>query len=106
MSLLPFATACEPSARDAYWEHCRNSLGIARLLVHEGRPRALVLTSCLMAVESDGRDPRDQSVRRVDGTLRRALTRLAAPRDLWGGAAEEDSAAQILAGAEATIAWM
>ncbi len=28
------------------WEHCRNNLGIARLLVHEGRPRVLVETAC------------------------------------------------------------
>jgi len=106
MSLLPFATACEATARDAHWEHCRNSLGIARLLVHEGRPRALVLTSCLMAVESACRAALDQSGMRFDGDLRRCMTRLAAPRDLWSGAAPEASAADILAGAEATVAWM
>ena len=38
--------------RDALWEQCRNSLGIARLLAQEGRPRALVETACRTAVES------------------------------------------------------
>jgi hypothetical protein len=37
--------------RQALWDHCRNSLGIARLLVREGRPPALVATACHMAVE-------------------------------------------------------
>ena len=40
------------AARDVLWDHCRNNLGIARLLVHEGRPETLVATACLMAVES------------------------------------------------------
>jgi hypothetical protein len=37
--------------RQALWDHCRNSLGIARLLLREGRPPALVSTACHMAVE-------------------------------------------------------
>ena len=41
-----------PSPRDMLWDHCRNNLGIARLLVHEGRPESLVATACWMAVES------------------------------------------------------
>ena len=38
-------------ARDVLWDHCRNNLGIARLLVQEGRPEPLVATACWMAVE-------------------------------------------------------
>ena len=37
--------------RQLLWEHCRNSLGIARLLVREGRPPALIYTACHVAVE-------------------------------------------------------
>jgi hypothetical protein len=46
------AALTTPSAdRQALWEHCRNSLGIARLLVREDRPSALVHTACHLAVE-------------------------------------------------------
>ena len=37
---------------DELWDHCRNSLGIARLLHHEGRPEPLVSTACRLAVET------------------------------------------------------
>ena len=42
----------QPAQRDLLWEHCRNSLGIARLLAHEGRPEPLVATACHSAVEA------------------------------------------------------
>jgi len=106
MSVLPFATACEDSARDAHWMHCRNSLGIARLLVQEGRPRALVRTSCLMAVESACRAALDQGGLRFDGDLRRAMACLAAPRDLWSGAGADTPGAELLSEAERTVEWI
>jgi len=42
----------QPAQRDLLWERCRNSLGIARLLAHEGRPEPLVATACHSAVEA------------------------------------------------------
>jgi hypothetical protein len=45
------AAASHDGRRALLWEHCRNSLGIARLLVREGRPSALVHTACHVAVE-------------------------------------------------------
>lgn len=41
----------QEARRLVLWEHCRNSLGIARLLVREGRPSGLVHTACHVAVE-------------------------------------------------------
>lgn len=48
----PFPGVAAASGRDLLWEHCRNNLGIARLLVHERRPDALVATACRMAEET------------------------------------------------------
>ena len=45
------ARAPHEAQRLALWEHCRNSLGIARLLVREDRPSPLVNTACHLAVE-------------------------------------------------------
>jgi hypothetical protein len=45
------AASTQGARRVVLWEHCRNSLGIARLLVREGRPSALVHTACHVAVE-------------------------------------------------------
>jgi hypothetical protein len=45
------AAASLSAHRAALWDHCRNSLGIARLLVREDRPSALVHTACHLAVE-------------------------------------------------------
>ena len=53
-SVSPVSTQTRSSHeadRLALWEHCRNSLGIARLLVREGRPSPLVHTACHLAVE-------------------------------------------------------
>jgi hypothetical protein len=86
------------------WEHCRNSLGIARLLHHEGRPDPLVATACRLAVETACRAALEQSGIDYDGDLEVALARLGAPRDVWelqqGG-----PAGRRLAAAERAIAW-
>ncbi|HET8645617.1 MAG TPA: hypothetical protein VFO85_09030 [Vicinamibacteria bacterium] len=43
--------ASQEVRRQVLWEHCRNSLGIARLLVREGRSSGLIYTACHVAVE-------------------------------------------------------
>jgi hypothetical protein len=74
--------------RDALWEHCRNSLGIARLLVTEGRPEPMVITACQLALESACRAALEHAGLQFDGDVRRGLQRLGALvdiRDLEGG---------------------
>jgi hypothetical protein len=78
VSLPP--TVTDPA--DDLWEHCRNSLGIARLLVHDRRPEHLVATACRMAVEAACRLACDQAGVRWDGNLQRTLQRLDAPAPL------------------------
>lgn len=99
------ATFSVTSQRDLLWEHCRNSLGIARLLVHERRPAPLVATSCALAVESACRAALEQAGLDFDGDLERALARLGAPRELLPG---EDArgAAERLASAEKVVSWV
>jgi hypothetical protein len=74
------STITDPS--DDLWEHCRNGLGIARLLVHEKRPEHLVATACRMAVESACRLTCERVGRRWDGDVRTALDLLSAPDPL------------------------
>jgi hypothetical protein len=69
--------------RDTLWDHCRNALGIARLLAEERRPAPLVATACHVAVESACRAALAQAGLRFDGDLGRGLRALAAPSDLW-----------------------
>jgi hypothetical protein len=92
-------------ARDVFWEHCRNNLGIARLLVHEGRPEALVATACWMAVESACRAALEQARFPYDGDLESSLQQLAAPPDIWE-LQQAGLPARRLAGAERAVAWM
>lgn len=89
---------------DDLWEHCRNSLGIARLLHHEGRPEALVATACRLAVETACRAALEQVGLDYDGDLELALVRLAAPRDVWE-LQQAGPAARRLASAERAVAW-
>jgi len=67
----------------ALWELCRNSLGIARLLVHEGRPNALIRTACRLTVETACRAGLAQAGVRFDGDIEEALRLLAVPHELW-----------------------
>ncbi len=91
--------------RDVLWDHCRNNLGIARLLVQEGRPEPLVASACWMAVESACRAALEHSGLPYAGDLEASLGQLAAPRDIWelqqGG-----GPARRLAGAERAVAWI
>ena len=94
-----------PAPRDVWWEHCRNNLGIARLLVHEGRPEALVATACWMAVESACRAALEQAGLPYAGDLEASLEQLAAPPDIWE-LQQLGRPARRLAGAERAVAWM
>jgi len=100
-SATPTPTASAPP----FWDHCRNNLGIARLLVHEGRPEALVATACWMAVESACRAALEQSGLPYLGDLEASLQQLSAPRDIWE-LQQTGVPARRLAGAERAVAWM
>jgi hypothetical protein len=109
-SLQPFPSEAEERAlrqtvRDALWEHCRNSLGTARLLQQEDRPEALVSTACLMAVETACRAALAHAGVPFEGDLVRSLRRLNAPSDIWE-LQESGPAARRLAAAERAVAWV
>ena len=104
MQLVSHAAATS-SAGPPFWDHCRNNLGIARLLVHEGRPEALVATACWMAVESACRAALEQARLPYDGDLEASLQQLAAPPDIWE-LQQAGLPARRLAGAERAVAWM
>jgi hypothetical protein len=93
------------SERNELWDHCRNALGIGRLLVHESRPASLVATACQMAVESACRAALAHAELRFDGDVGRALLALGAPTDLWQLPAGVTSAAR-LAATQRLIAWV
>jgi hypothetical protein len=102
MASLPAAT---PGQRDLSWEHCRNSLGIARLLVHEGRPERLISTACLMAVENACRAALDEGGCGYDGNLRRGLGVLQAPQGLLAGL-DFGAGRDRLAATERAVGWL
>ena len=91
--------------RDTFWEHARNSLGIARLLAHEDRPEALLATACRSAVENACRAALDHSGLPFDGNLARALSYLSAPERLLDEL-ETSFGPQRLAAAEKAVAWL
>ncbi len=101
----PLPGAPVAAQRDALWEHCRNNLGIARLLVHEARPRPLVDTACAMAVETACRAALEQAGLRFDGDVDRALVRLGAPRTFAAGDGAAEGAVR-LAAAERVVRWV
>jgi hypothetical protein len=90
---------------DVLWEDTRNSLGIARLLAHEGRPEGLLATACRMAVENACRAALEQAGERYEGDARRALQRLAAPEGLWVEVMDREGTDR-LAAAERAVAWV
>ncbi|HEY3121586.1 MAG TPA: hypothetical protein VGL15_13240 [Vicinamibacteria bacterium] len=105
MAAPSLAFDAQAGQRDTLWEHCRNNLGIARLLLHEGRPEELVNTACRMAVETACRTALEQAGLRFDGDLESSLRRLAAPSDMWE-LQETGRAARRLAAAERAVAWI
>jgi hypothetical protein len=111
MSSLSAAMALAPAGapiacpRDVLWEHCRNNLGIARLLVREERPQPLVATACAMALETACRAALEQAGLAFDGDVDRSLARLGAPPELR---LEEPPirASERLASAERIVRWI
>jgi hypothetical protein len=99
-ALLPRSPAAD---RHALWGHCRNSLGIARLLAQEGRATELVDTACFLAVDSACRAALVGSRSTYDGDPARALRRLAAPRGLWP---VEGTAQDRLRATESVVRWL
>ena len=91
-----------PSRRDRLWGDCRNSLGIARLLVHEGRPEALVGTACRLSVESGCRAVLEQLGLPYDGDLDQALLDLEVEAE-WAASAGGVSPRALLLAAERTV---
>ena len=100
---LPFVTTPR-SERDRLWDHCKNALGVARLLVREGRPEPLSATACYLAVETACRTALEQAGLPFEGDVARALGYLSAPFNLWTG--QEETPAERLAAAEKTIGWV
>ena len=97
--------ALREALRDALWEHCRNSLGTARLLFQEGRPESLVATACLLAVETACRAALAQAGLNFEGDLEQSLRRLKAPSDMWE-LQVSGSASRRLAAAERAVTWV
>lgn len=93
------------SARDQYWDHAKNALGIARLLVQDRRPDPLIDTACRAAIDSASRAALEQAGMRFEGDAERALARLAAPRDLLSALAP-GTPAQRLESCERVIGWV
>ena len=109
-SVEPFPSEADERAlreamRDALWDHCRNSLGTARLLHQEDRPEPLVATACRMAVETAIRAALAQAGIPFEGDLPQALRRLQAPSDIWE-LQETGRAGKRLAAAERAVAWV
>ena len=98
------ASPTSTAARDGLWEDCRNNLGIARLLVQEGRPEALLATACRGAVENACRAALEHSGAPFDGDPRRAFEHLSAP-DLWAHV-ERSTGSERLTAAEQAVAWV
>ena len=118
-SQVEVVAAAPAAAGDRAWAHSRNALGIARLLVHEGRSPELVGTACRMALEAACRAASERTGRPFDGDVERSLGRLSAPVDLLAGLevhplahvrfltdADKETAQQLGAQAEATYAHM
>jgi hypothetical protein len=89
--------------RDRLWIDCRNSLGIARLLVHEARPPALAATACRLAVENACRAALEHLGLPYDGDLLRALHDLKVDAE-WSASTGGDVAErELLLAAERTV---
>jgi hypothetical protein len=100
-ALMP---AEEPvSRRDRLWADCRNGLGIARLLVHEGRPEGLVSTACRVAVESACRAALEHLGLPYDGDLDRALGDLKVEAEWCASAGAGPADRSLLLAAERTV---
>src|SRR5262245_3379310 len=90
--------------RDRLWSDCRNSLGIARLLVNEARPTALAATACRLAVERACRAALEHLGLPYDGDLGRALHELQVDAE-WAASMADGMATdrELLLAAERTV---
>jgi hypothetical protein len=95
------ASQVVPGLTGGLWEECRNSLGIARLLVSERRPEPLVATACRMAVESACRTALEHAGLPWSGDTDAALDRLRIHRV---AADEAPTPRSLLLAAEETVA--
>jgi len=100
-----YVSEAPASTRDRLWRDSRNSLSIARLLAHEGRPEPLLATACRAAVEAACRAALEQRGASFDGDLGRALERLAVPDDLLASVESAEGKARLEA-AEKAIGWL
>ena len=99
----PVAMPPLASLRDRLWSDCRNSLGIARLLVSEARPQALAATACRLAVESACRAALEHLGLPYNGDLHRALHYLQVDAEWAACAAVPLDDRQLLLAAERTV---
>src|SRR5436305_14416201 len=99
MALSAFPVPGRERGPQELWGLSRNSLGIARLLHHEGRAEEMVATACRLAVETACRAALEEVGLAYDGDLELALARLGAPSDVWE-LQQVGPAARRLAGAE------
>jgi hypothetical protein len=100
-----FAVAAACADPDALWQHCRNSVAIARLLLHDRRPAGLVETACRAATEYACRAALQASGQGFDGDLTRAMECLAAPPHLASDFSCATGCAERLAATERILAW-
>jgi hypothetical protein len=97
------STVSEPA--NDLWEHSRNNLGIARLLVHERRPAHLVATACHMAVETACRVACQHTGARWTGDVQKAFEALAAPEPLRADETGLEPAARLSL-TERRVTWL
>jgi hypothetical protein len=91
---------------EALWQHSRNSVGIARLLLHERRPIDLLDTACRAAMEYACRAALHAAGQAYTGDVARSLERLAAPQELLGEVSTlRSEGAACLAATERVLAW-
>jgi hypothetical protein len=103
VSSTPVSSAAA-AGRNLGWERCRNALGIARLLVQEGRSVELVSTACHLAVDCACRVATDEADLVYDGDPGQALAGLSAPRGLWP--LGEGDARERLRATERIVEWL
>jgi hypothetical protein len=97
------AGAVAGTRRDSLWADCRNSLGIARLLVHEARPKVLAATACRLAVESACRAALEHLGLPYDGNIERALRDLKVDAEWSESGLDQAEGRWLLLAAERTV---
>ena len=102
-SLASAGVLAAGALRDRLWSDCRNSLGIARLLVSEARPPALAATACRLAVESACRAALEHLGLPYDGDLARALHDLQVDAEWAASTAGSIEDRELLLAAERTV---